>query len=178
MPVMNLRINNNERFRFCKVFQNVKRATRSCHITLNIRIDIPNIQRMPTLFGTLRVLVDRPQNSARFLILGCASPALVKNVSETLAGRVEFIELSGFDIRETGTDSGILHALLNIVDSHSLFGHPRAGASWEGFALQHLWIIYPGQYSYPVDERISFWPLQLISELTSNPHARGEHNEG
>ena len=65
------------------------------------------------------------------------------------------------------TDSGILHALLNIVDSRSLFGHPRVGASWEGFALLHLWVIYPGQHSYPVDEQISVWPLQLISELPS-----------
>jgi len=306
---------------------------------------LDEIQRMPTLFSTLRVLVDRTENSARFLILGSASPDLVKNVSESLAGRVEFIELSGFDIRETGadsrqplwlrggfprsfladsdddslawregfiqtflerdipqlgitipstamrrfwtmlahyhgqlwnasefarsmgltdktvrsyldilsgtfmvrqlqpwyenigkrqvkspkiylTDSGILHALLNIIDSHSLFGHPRVGASWEGFALhqflqilrpsqlyfwstysgaeldlfflhqgqrygiefqfneapkvtksmriavkdlalRHLWVIYPGQYSYPVDEKISVWPLQLISELPS-----------
>jgi predicted AAA+ superfamily ATPase len=306
---------------------------------------LDEIQRMPTLFSTLRVLVDRPQNSARFLVLGSASPNLVKNVSETLAGRVEFIELSGFDIRETGadscqslwlrggfprsfladsdddslawregfiqtflerdipqlgitipsaamrrfwtmlahyhgqlwnasefarsmgltdktvrsyldilsgtfmvrqlqpwyenigkrqvkspkiylTDSGILHSLLNIIDSHSLFGHPRVGASWEGFALhqfmqivrpsqvyfwstyrgaeldlfflhrgqrygiefkfneapkvtksmriavkdlalRHLWVIYPGQHSYPVDEQISVWPLPLISELQS-----------
>lgn len=63
---------------------------------------LDEIQRMPILFSTLRVLVDRPDNAARFLILGSASPDLVKNVSETLAGRVEFIELSGFDIREAG----------------------------------------------------------------------------
>jgi len=306
---------------------------------------LDEIQRMPGLFSTLRVLVDRPDFEARFLILGSASPDLVKNVSETLAGRVEFIELSGFDIRETGADSwqtlwfrggfprsflansdddslawregfirtflerdipqlgitipstamrrfwtmlahyhgqiwnaselarsmgltgksvrayldilsgtfmvrqlqpwyeniskrqvkspkiylmdsGILHALINIVDNRTLFGHPRVGASWEGYALhqfiqivkpsqaffwstysgaeldliflhrghrygvefkfseapkitksmriavkdlalRHLWVIYPGQHSYPVDEQISVWPLQLISELKS-----------
>lgn len=66
---------------------------------------LDEIQFMPTLFSTLRVLVDRPKNEARFLILGSASPGLVKNVSETLAGRVEFIELSGFDINETGAES-------------------------------------------------------------------------
>jgi hypothetical protein len=66
---------------------------------------LDEIQIMPTLFSTLRVLVDRPKNEARFLILGSASPGLVKNVSETLAGRVEFIELSGFDINETGAES-------------------------------------------------------------------------
>jgi uncharacterized protein len=50
-------------------------------------------------------LVDRPNNPARFLVLGSASPAIVKHVSETLAGRVEFIELTGFDLRELGEES-------------------------------------------------------------------------
>jgi predicted AAA+ superfamily ATPase len=65
---------------------------------------LDEIQNMPVLFNVLRVLVDRPGKSTRFLILGSASPSLVKKVSETLAGRVEFIELSGFDICETGGD--------------------------------------------------------------------------
>ena len=62
---------------------------------------IDEIQEMPELFRVLRVLVDRPENKAQFLILGSASPDLVKNSSESLAGRVEFIELSGFGLRET-----------------------------------------------------------------------------
>jgi hypothetical protein len=66
---------------------------------------LDEIQRMPALFSALRVLADRPQKPARFLVLGSASPDLVKKVSETIAGRVEFVELSGFDIRETGRDS-------------------------------------------------------------------------
>jgi hypothetical protein len=65
---------------------------------------IDEIQAMPELFRVLRVLVDRPENKARFLILGSASPDLVKNASETLAGRVEFVELSGFDLQEAGTN--------------------------------------------------------------------------
>jgi len=66
---------------------------------------LDEIQEMPEIFKVLRVLVDHPKNKARFLILGSASPQIVKNVSETLAGRVEFIELSGFDLQETGADS-------------------------------------------------------------------------
>jgi predicted AAA+ superfamily ATPase len=66
---------------------------------------IDEIQAMPELFRVLRVLVDRPENKTRFLILGSASPDLVKNVSETLAGRIEFVELSGFGLHETGTGS-------------------------------------------------------------------------
>jgi predicted AAA+ superfamily ATPase len=226
---------------------------------------LDEIQEMPELFKVLRVLVDRPKNRSRFLVLGSASPDIIKKVSETLAGRVEFIELSGFDLQEvrfdlleklwlrggfprsfltktdedsltwregfirtflnrdipqlgitiptvamrrfwtmlahyhgqtwnaselgrsmglsdktvrfyldilSGTfmvrqlqpwyenigkrqvkapkihirDSGILHSLLNLTDLYSLSGHPRVGASWEGFALEQvLQIIRPAQ---------------------------------
>jgi predicted AAA+ superfamily ATPase len=61
---------------------------------------IDEIQRMPALFEVLRVLVDRSGNRGRFLILGSASPDIVRGASETLAGRIEFIELAGFDISE------------------------------------------------------------------------------
>ena len=218
---------------------------------------LDEIQEMPELFPVLRVLADRPENPSHFLILGSASPYLIRNVSETLAGRVEFVELSGFDLRETGPDSwetlwvrggfprsflaesdedslawregfirtflerdipllgirvpsaamrrfwtmlahyhgqtwnaselarsmglsdktvrsyldiltgtymvrqiqpwheniakrqvkapklylrdsGLLHSLLSLPDLHSLMGHPRVGASWEGFALEQV----------------------------------------
>jgi len=58
---------------------------------------IDEIQRRPDLFPLLRVLADRPGTPARFLILGSASLDLVKGVSESLAGRVGFVDLSGFD---------------------------------------------------------------------------------
>jgi uncharacterized protein len=304
---------------------------------------LDEIQAMPGLFNVLRVLADRPENQTRFLVLGSASPNIIKGVSETLAGRVEFIELSGFDLGEiaitdretlwvrggfprsflsesdedsaawregfirtflerdipqlgitipsaamrrfwtmlshyhgqywnsselarsmglsdktvrsyldilTGAymirqlqpwhenigkrqvkapklyfrDSGLLHSLLGLTDSVSLHGHPKVGASWEGFALEqvlqtvrpeesyfwathsgaeidllfvqkgrrygieakyneapkvtrsmenslevlglkHLWIIYPGDKSYPVQKKISVCPLQNISDI-------------
>jgi uncharacterized protein len=63
---------------------------------------IDEIQRRPDLFPLLRVLADRPGTPARFLILGSASPDLVKGVSESLAGRVGFVDLSGFDGTEVG----------------------------------------------------------------------------
>lgn len=229
---------------------------------------LDEIQKMPELFQVLRVLVDRPKNQARFLILGSASPDILKNVSESLAGRVEFIEISGFDLLETGAetyetlwlrggfprsflaeteedslawregfirtflerdlpqiginipapalrrfwtmlahyhgqtwnaselsrsmglsdktvrnyldlltgafmmrqlqpwyenlgkrqvkapkvyfrDTGLLHSLLDIQDRHTLLGHPKVGASWEGFAIeQALRILQPPQAYY------------------------------
>jgi len=304
---------------------------------------LDEIQEMPGLFKVLRVLVDRPMNRTRFLILGSASPDIIKNASESLAGRLEFVELSGFTLQEinaaseqalwlrggfprsfladsdedsmawiegfirtflerdiphlgisihsaamrrfwtmlahyhgqiwnaselgramglsdktmrsyldilTGTfmirqlqpwhenigkrqvkapkiyfrDSGILHKLLSLPDYHSLLGHPRVGASWEGFALEqtlltvkpaqaffwstysgaeldlfflhkghrygvefkyneapavtksmrtametlnldHLWIIYPGQQSYPVYDKISVLPVRDLPAI-------------
>ncbi len=65
---------------------------------------IDEIQRQPDLFPLLRVLADRPATPARFLILGSASPSLVRGVSESLAGRVGFVDLSGFDGTEVGFD--------------------------------------------------------------------------
>lgn len=301
---------------------------------------LDEIQYKPELFNVLRVLVDRPENRCKFLILGSASPHIIKKISETLAGRTEFIELSGFNLAEcgeggmgqlwirggfprsylagseedsrvwregfirtfleqdipqlgisipavamrrfwtmlahfhgqvwnatelgrsmglsdktvrayldilTGTymvrqlqpwhenlgkrqvkspkiylrDSGIVHSLLSLPDRDALNGHPRVGASWEGFALEqvimsmrppevyfwathsgaeldlfflkdgkrygveckyseapkitksmrvavhdlaldYLWIVYPGKETYPVDEKITVWPLSKL----------------
>ncbi|MEN6522151.1 MAG: ATP-binding protein [Anaerolineaceae bacterium] len=66
---------------------------------------LDEIQTMPQLFRVLRVMVDRPDNRARYLILGSASPEIIKYTSETLAGRVEFIELQGFDLSEVGSEN-------------------------------------------------------------------------
>jgi predicted AAA+ superfamily ATPase len=218
---------------------------------------IDEIQVLPALFPILRVLADRQPNPARFLILGSAAPHLVKGVSESLAGRVEFVDMTGFSLQEIGgrsardlwvrggfprsflaagdadsvawregfirtflerdlpqlgiaipaltmrrfwtmlahyhgqtwnaselarsmglsdktvrsyldilaatymirqlqpwhenigkrqvkapkvyfRDTGLLHSLLALGDYHSLMGHPRLGASWEGFAIEQL----------------------------------------
>ena len=63
---------------------------------------IDEIQRFPDLFPVLRVLADRPGNPARFLVLGSASPALLRQGSETLAGRIAYHELGGFCVEEVG----------------------------------------------------------------------------
>ncbi len=72
---------------------------------LSALVVIDEVQRQPALFELLRVLVDRPQNKGKFLLLGSASPRLMKDVSESLAGRIGFIDLSGFDLREVGSEN-------------------------------------------------------------------------
>jgi predicted AAA+ superfamily ATPase len=231
--------------------------------SLSSLVILDEVQEILELFGVLRILVDRPENRARFLVLGSASPAFIKSASKTLAGRLEFVELHGFDLSERGSaaweslwlrggfprsflshteedslawregfirtflerdfpqlginipavtmrrfwtmlahyhgqtwnaaeigrsmgfsdktirsyldiltgtfmirhlqpwfenlgkrqvkspkiyfrDTGLLHSLLDTPNKHSLLGHPKVGASWEGFALeQGLQILHP-----------------------------------
>lgn len=238
---------------------------------------LDEIQAAPELFAVLRGLVDRPDQDTRFLILGSASPHLVRHASETLAGRVEFVELAGFDLSETGSgaldplwlrggfprsflaasdedsfawregfvrtflerdipqlgfripspamrrfwtmlahyhgqiwnaselarsmglsdktirgyldiltgtymvrqlqpwfenlgkrqvkapkvylrDTGLLHRLMDIPTRHALMGHPKVGASWEGFAVEQVLRAYPASEAY-------FWSTHSGAEL-------------
>lgn len=306
---------------------------------------IDEVQRKPELFELLRVLVDRSDGSARFLLLGSASPQLVKGVSESLAGRIGFVDLSGFQLWEVGVqhrdrlwtrgglprafladsesdsiqwregfvrtflerdipqlgitipaetlrrfwtmvahyhgqiwnaaefarslgtaentarryldilagsymvrilppwfenlkkrqvkapkiyirDSGLLHSLIQVSTLAGLQGHPKIGASWEGFALEHvirvlrtrdayfwathagaeldlmvtiagrrhgfefkytdapgrkrsmhiaiedlglehLWVIYPGDQTYTLDDKITAIPMEEISQIAN-----------
>lgn len=66
---------------------------------------IDEVQRAPDLFPVLRVLADRRPLPARFLVLGSASPDLLRQSSETLAGRVRFVELPGFTLEELGPNA-------------------------------------------------------------------------
>ena len=61
---------------------------------------LDEIHRLPDIFQLLRVLADRPGPQARFLVLGSASPELLRQTSESLAGRVAFHELDGFDLTD------------------------------------------------------------------------------
>lgn len=64
---------------------------------------IDEVQRRPDLFPVLRVLADRTRGRARFLILGSASGDLLRQTSESLAGRTERIEVGGFNVEELGS---------------------------------------------------------------------------
>ena len=238
---------------------------------------IDELQRQPALFEVLRVLADRPRSRTRYLVLGSASPSLVKGITETLAGRVGFVDMGGFSLGEAGPgrlrrlwlrggfpraylasgeeeslewragfirtflerdvpqlgittpaetlrrfwtmtahyhgqvwnaaefaralgsaentarryldilagaymlrvlppwfenlgkrqvkapkiylrDSGILHALLQVASLHDLQGHPKIGASWEGFALEQLLTLLDTRDAY-------YWATHAGAEL-------------
>ena len=63
---------------------------------------IDEVQHRPDLFPALRVLADRDDNPARFLVLGSAGPNLLRQSAESLAGRIEYIELGGLQVAEVG----------------------------------------------------------------------------
>ncbi|HEY3383924.1 MAG TPA: ATP-binding protein [Vicinamibacterales bacterium] len=129
---------------------------------------IDEIQRRPDLFPLLRVLADRPGTPARFLILGSASLDLVKGVSESLAGRVGFVDLSGFDGTEVGFDrlstlwlrGGLPESFLSDSDETSLHWRlqfvrtfltrdiPQLGITIPSEQLRRFWLMvahYHGQ---------------------------------
>ena len=66
---------------------------------------LDEIQLRPHIFSVLRVLVDRPNHSTRFLVLGSASPDLLRQGSQTLAGRIAYYELPPFDLGEVGVEA-------------------------------------------------------------------------
>jgi predicted AAA+ superfamily ATPase len=72
---------------------------------------IDEIQRRPDLFPLLRVLADRKPLPARFLILGSVSPDLLRQSSETLAGRLETVPLEGFRLADLGPPAQTRHWL-------------------------------------------------------------------
>ena len=67
---------------------------------------IDEVQRRPGLFPLLRVLIDRSDDPGQYLLLGSASPALLRQAGESLLGRVETLEISGFNLQEVGHAAG------------------------------------------------------------------------
>jgi len=91
---------------------------------------LDEVQRRPGLFPYLRVLADRRPLPSRFLVLGSASPALLRQASESLAGRVEVVGLGGFSLGEVGVERLTRHWLRG--------GFPRSFLA-RSAAESHAW---------------------------------------
>lgn len=88
---------------------------------------LDEIQIRPDLFPLLRVLADRPDTPARFLILGSAAPELLRHTSESLAGRVAFQELDGIGLNELDSTNRPTDIAADWLDTRWLRGgFPRA----------------------------------------------------
>ena len=104
---------------------------------------IDEVQRLPPLFERLRPLCDSPDRQAIFLLVGSASWDLVRGVSESLAGRVQFVDVAGFSMQETGSrsDCGFVAAIPGPIVRRptrmrmigwNRFGEPTSSAIFRG----------------------------------------------
>jgi predicted AAA+ superfamily ATPase len=84
-------------------------------------ICLDEIQMKPDLFGTLRAIIDKNQRNSQFLILGSASRDLIRQSSETLAGRISYLELTPFLLSECTSIPDI-----SLFDYWLRGGYPRA----------------------------------------------------
>ena len=97
---------------------------------------IDEIQRKPDIFPVLRVLSDRVPLPARFLILGSASPDLQKHSSESLAGRIETVQLTGFSLSEVGPENHMRHWLRGGFPLSYLAGSDEDSRAWRKNFIQ------------------------------------------
>lgn len=91
---------------------------------------LDEIQRMPGLFPILRVLADRTDSNSKFLILGSASLTLVRGVSESLAGRISFIDMTGFNLIDIGVSNWEKLWLKGSFPDSYLFDNDDKSSKW------------------------------------------------
>ncbi len=99
---------------------------------------IDEVQRRPDLFPVIRVLVDREKNPVRFLILGSASGDLLRQTSESLAGRMESVTIGGFTLHELGPDAEQTLLLRGGFPRSFLAPDDSASAAWRKSFIQTL----------------------------------------
>jgi predicted AAA+ superfamily ATPase len=99
-------------------------------------IVIDEIQRRPDLFPVLRVLADRDPLPARFLILGSASPALLRQSSESLAGRIETVRIGGLTLADVGPQAYESHWLRGGFPLSFLAGTETNSLAWRKNFIQ------------------------------------------
>jgi len=99
---------------------------------------IDEVQRRPELFPILRVLADRTPLPARFLILGSAAPDLLRQSSESLAGRMETVPLSGFTITDVGMPAHQVHWLRGGFPLSFLATSDSNSVAWRKSFIQTL----------------------------------------
>jgi predicted AAA+ superfamily ATPase len=155
---------------------------------------LDEIQRRPDLFAPLRVLADRPGTPARFLILGSASPELIRTSSESLAGRVAHHELPGLGLAEVGEShwqqswlrGGYPPSFLATNDQTSMRWRqelirtllerdlPALGLRLPAETLRRFWqmlahyLVHAGDRRFPLAERVEALPLRALAALSES----------
>lgn len=104
---------------------------------------IDEVQLQPALFPTLRVLLDRSNDTGQYLLLGSASPALLRQAGESLLGRVETVEVTGFNLQEVWAAQGMDRSVTDLLWLRG--GYPRSylavtdddSAAWRNNAISN-----------------------------------------
>ena len=122
---------------------------------------IDEVQRVPELFEILRPICDDPERKAVFLLLGSASWDLIRGVSETLAGRISFVDVSGFSLDEVGAENQDRLWMRGGFPLAYLAESDEACAEWmESFARTFLERDIPGLGSRVSPEALGrFWTM-------------------
>ena len=122
---------------------------------------IDEVQRKPDLFPLLRVLADRHHQAARYLLLGSASPNLVKEVSESLAGRIAYHDLGPLTVDETGACAWRRLWLRGGLPRSYLADDDAESVLWRGdFVRSHLERDIPALgISVPSETLRRFWVM-------------------
>ncbi len=122
---------------------------------------VDEVQRLPGLFEVLRPICDNPKRQAVYLLLGSASWGLVKGVSETLAGRVQFVDVGGFSLAEVGFEKQDRLWLQGGFPRAFLAENPEVWERWmEAFTRTFLERDIPGLGSKVAPEALGrFWRM-------------------
>ena len=124
-------------------------------------IVIDEVQRRPELFPVLRVLADRVPLPARFLILGSASPTLLRQSSESLAGRIALIQMNGFSLEEVGVATHLRHWLRGGFPLSYLAEDDSRSSLWRADFIRTFLERDLGQmgFSTPSSTMLRFWTM-------------------
>ncbi|MGE3309008.1 MAG: ATP-binding protein [Limisphaerales bacterium] len=129
---------------------------------------LDEVQRLPELFRLLRPLCDDPNRKATFLLLGSASWDLIQGVSETLAGRIQFVDVSGFSLLETGFEEQDRLWLQGGFPRAYLAADGEAWQRWmEGFTRTFLERDIPG-----LGSRVSSTALGRFWRMLAHVHGQ------
>ena len=122
---------------------------------------IDEVQRRPELFPVLRVLADRVPLPARFLILGSASPTLLRQSSESLAGRIALIQMNGFSLEEVGVTAQLRHWLRGGFPLSYLAEDDSRSSLWRADFIRTFLERDLGQlgFSTPSSTMLRFWTM-------------------
>lgn len=122
---------------------------------------IDEVQRRPDLFTVIRSIVDRYPGRNKFLLLGSASPDIIKGVSESLAGRLAFVDLSGLSIEEVGADEiNVLWSRGGFPPAYTASGDSGSFAWREDFIRTFLERDLPQLgYPLPASTMRRFWMM-------------------